>query len=402
MLATVLHDPDAEVRRAAITAVRTGGSAAAQYADLLADLATSYPSVASDQGFTSEYQAIQTLARLADPRWVAPVCAAVLAGQRPIHSPRGARYSAEVLTEIRRWLAAEPATANILAYTLIEWGEQATPAAPDLVVALPGAEPIVASALLAIGHDDPGMVRLLRSIVDDLGNLPAALAIRRITGDAAPLVDLLRGILAGQRTMFVPDAATMTALSELGDELAPLVPVAMLHLTGAAAATHPQRDVQTLAARIVAATGEPEAIKATLAAVLNGGHTPAHSAADLIADLAGRQPTVVADLVPALRQRLGDRWSRIASARALARLGTPVSELTTPLVEGVTDYAARFGIATIVELHAIDTIPALEALLATDRRFEATSFADDIVWADELLQDRVRAAVADLRRPSDG
>jgi HEAT repeat protein len=401
MLAVVLHDPDAEVRRSAIGAVRTGGRCAEQYADLLAGLAAGHRAGAGEQSITNVYQAIQALARLADPRWVEHVCSAVLAGQRPVHVLRGAHFSTEVLTEIRRWLATEPITASILSYALVEWGVQATPAVPELVAALPTADPIIASALLAIGHDDPGLVGLLSGMVDTAGSVPAAMAIHRITGDIAPLINLLRENLTGRRRMFVPDAATMSALSDLGDELAPLVPAASPHLTGTAAATHPQRDMQTLAARIVAAAGDPEAIKPTVAAVLNGGHTPARSAADLIADLAVSQPSLVADLVPALRQRLEDRWNRLSAARALTRLGTPVSELTTPLVNGVTDYAARFGLATILELQAVDTVPALQALLATDDRFEPTSSADDIVWADELLQDRVRAAIADLRQAAD-
>jgi len=398
MLATVLHDPDPEVRRSALTAVRNGGRHARQYADVLAELAAGYPTVAGEELITNEYRAIQALARLADPRWVAPVCEAVLAGHRPVYLLGGARFSTDVLAEIRRWMAIEPVTANILSFALVGWADQASPAAPELVAALPIADAIVASALLGIGHDDRGMVGLLHGMVDSSGSVSAALAIHRITGDSTRLLDLLREDLTGERRVYVPDAASMSALSERGGELAPLVPTALPHLTGTAAATYPQRDTQTLAARIVAAAGDPEAVIPTLAAVLNGGHTPARSAADLIADLARSWPSLVADLVPALRQRLSDRWSRTSAARALAMLGTPVSELTAPLVHGITDYAARFGLATILELNAVDTIPALAALLATDQRFEPTSSADDIVWADEMLQDRVRATIAELRR----
>jgi hypothetical protein len=39
------------------------------------------------------------------------------------------------------------------------------------------------------------------------------------------------------------------------------------------------------------------------------------------------------------------------------------------LVCGITDYAGRYGIATILELHATETIPAMESLVASDERF---------------------------------
>ncbi|GAB3959468.1 hypothetical protein GCM10027614_79010 [Micromonospora vulcania] len=88
----------------------------------------------------------------------------------------------------------------------------------------------------------------------------------------------------------------------------------------------------------------------------------------------------------------------MAASRALARLGVPTVDLTEPLLHGVTDYAGRYGLATILELRALETIPGLEKLAAGDNRLGATSFADDIVWADELLTGRIRTTIAALRR----
>ncbi|WP_432827962.1 hypothetical protein [Dactylosporangium sp. CA-092794] len=87
----------------------------------------------------------------------------------------------------------------------------------------------------------------------------------------------------------------------------------------------------------------------------------------------------------------------MAAARALARLGTPVADLTDFLVRGVTGYAGRDGLVTILELRAVRTIPALEELIAADDRLPVPGSVDDVVWADELLAERIHATVALLR-----
>jgi hypothetical protein len=87
----------------------------------------------------------------------------------------------------------------------------------------------------------------------------------------------------------------------------------------------------------------------------------------------------------------------VAAARALARLGVPSAELTEPLVHGVTDYAGRYGLATILQLHAVETIPGIQKLVAGDTRLPVTSSADDIVWADEGLIEHIHTTIAALR-----
>jgi hypothetical protein len=76
----------------------------------------------------------------------------VAARHRLVHLLGGARFSTDVLVEVRRGLAAQPVTANILSYALVEWGEQAFAAVRELAAAVPVADSIVASALFA-GHN---------------------------------------------------------------------------------------------------------------------------------------------------------------------------------------------------------------------------------------------------------
>nr|BFE74054.1 hypothetical protein GCM10020092_073550 [Actinoplanes digitatis] len=188
----------------------------------------------------------------------------------------------------------------------------------------------------------------------------------------------------------------MPDIEELGAALAPLLPIAAVHLTGAAERVHPLRDKQVLAARVAAAVAGPEEVLPTVEAVLVAGDSPARHAADLVADLALRVPAEVAHLAPRLRDRLDDRWSRLSAARALARLGTPTVELAPVLSRGITDYGGQLALAIILELRAAETIPALEELLRGDDRSGVGSTADDIVWADELLKEHIEDAIARL------
>jgi hypothetical protein len=385
LAATALHDADAGVRGYAVDTLTRAGAAAGAYADALADIAAGYASVAGSPSITPESKAVAALAQLGDPRWIDPVCAAASAGHRPTRLLANARRRPAVLAAVRERLAKEPARADVLAGVLGAW--RAREATPDLVAALPYAGPQVTRALLEIGHDDPA----LRPHLAHLDDLAAAQAIRRIDGDAQPLLNLLTAVLTGQRRL--PAEARVDV-----DGLGPaLLPAAREHLTGEAAPTYPQRETQILAARVAAAADDLALAHPTIRAVLVAGHTPARAAADLVAELALTHREAVADLEPQLRDRLDDRWSRVAAARALARLGTPVADLTEPLVNGVSDYAGRFGLDVILELRAIDTIPHLESLAAADRRLPIASIADNIVWADEQLVDRIHETIAALR-----
>lgn len=394
LVAPLLDDPDPDVRAGSMDVLRQAGAAAGQFADVLADAAARYPERAGEPGFTTEYRAIETLQRLGDPRWVEPVCAAFARGHQFRFLPGGVRRTPEVLAAVRDRLTSEPRCAEVLAGVIGEWGTGASVLVPALVAALPYAGPQVAEALLMLGHDEPAAVPYWRTRAVETGDLRAALAVRRLTGDTEVALDALRAILSG--TARVP-GDSMSVVDELGDALAPLLPDAAEFLTGSADPVYPRRDKQVLAARIAAAVAGPERALPTVEAVLVAGGTSARHAADLVADLAQVSPAAVAHLAARLVDRLDDSWSRLSAARALARLGTPTAALVEPLSRGITDYGGRFAPAIILELRAVETIPALEALLNRDERFDLSGFADDIVWSDELLQERVSDTIARLR-----
>jgi hypothetical protein len=399
MVVPAVEDPDADVRSEAVGALRRSGAAAAPYADLLAGIAARFPDVASERGFTVEYRAVETLLRIGDPRWIEPVCAAAAAGHRPTHLLSGARFSLDVMAEVRDRLRTDPARADVLAGVVAQWGQAAAAAVPELLAALPHAGTEVTWALLEIGHDDPAVLPHLRARAAEMGDLRAAMAIWRMTGDLRPMLDTLHAFLSQHRR--VP-ATYPDFTAELGEALLPLLPAAARHLSGTAAKTYPERETQILAARVAAVAGL-QTVLPTVQAVLVAGHTPARAAANFVAGLAPAHARELTHLIPHLRGRLADRWSRLEAARALARLGVPTAELAQPLVRGITDYAGRYGIATILELHAAEAIPALENLIAGDERFGVSGTVDDLVWLDELLQEHVRAAIVSLRKgPLDG
>ncbi|MGI5182588.1 hypothetical protein ACQEVZ_40675 [Dactylosporangium sp. CA-152071] len=392
MVAALLDDPDPDVRDQVMHVLRRAGAAAGQFADVVADVAARFSDTAGASGFTVEYRAVETLHRLGDPRWVVPVCAAAARGHRFRFAPGAVRCTPEVLATVHGRLVARPADAEVLAGMVGHWGAGAAVLVPALAAALPHAGPQVAQALLLLGHDEHAAVPYWRIRATEAGDLDAALAVRRLTGETGVVVDALRVALTSGAGPSLPD------LNGLGDALASLLPVAAPFLTGVAAPVHPQRDQQVLAARVVAAVAGPTEVLPTVEAVLAAGDTPARHAADLIADLALGSPGSVARLEPLLRDRLGDRWNRLSAVRALARLGVPTAESAEPLGRGILDYGGRSALPLIVELHAVETIPVLEALLDGDDRSGVASSADDVVWADELFQERISEALGSLRR----
>jgi hypothetical protein len=394
LVAPMLDDPDPDVRGRVMGVLRRAGAAAGQFADVVADVAGHFPDTAGEQGFTVEYRSVETLQRLGDPRWVEPVCEAAARGHRLRFMPGAVRFSPAVRAAIRDRLVLRPADAEVLAGMVGHWGTDAAVLVPDLLAAMPHAGPRIAETLLMLGHDDDVAVPHWRSRALEAGDLLAALAVRRLTGDSDVVLGALRAILTADA--WAP-RVSMPDIGGLGEALAPLLPVAAAHLTGAAEEIHPQRDKQVLAARVVAAVAGPEGVLPTVEAVLVAGDTPTRHAADFIADLAHASPAAVAHLEPLLRDRLGDGWSRLSAARALARLGIPTAELTEPLSRGITDYAGRFALTIILELQAVGTVPALEEILGCDSRCAVAGSADDIVWADELLQERIRDTIARLR-----
>jgi hypothetical protein len=254
----------------------------------------------------------------------------------------------------------------------------------------------VARALLRTGHRAPVTVPYLRELAGQPGDLEAAMGLWRLTGDPQPLAGVLRVLLTRGRSWLPPAAGTIT---EVGNGLLPVVPAAQRLLTGSAAETYPQREVQILAARVVsAATGDPAPALPTVRAVLAARGTSASRAADLAADLAATHPAAAASLTPVLRGLLDDPWSTVAAARALWRLGTPPAQLAAPLTAAITAHHGGCGAVTLlVDMHAAEAIAGLEQLAERDERIVIAAIDDDIAWQDEKLQEQLRAGVAALR-----
>jgi len=342
---------------------------------------------------------------LGDPRWLDPVCAAVVGGH-DVRSLRllqqGMRWSPLMLGAVRRRLAglSELGCAHpvipLLATVLGQWGSQAVAAVPELLAVLPYAGEAVARALVRIGHRAPVTVPYLWALAVQTGDLEAAMGVWRLTGDPQPLFGSLHVLLTHGRSWLLPAAHAVT---EVGDGLLPLVPAAQRLLTGAAAETYPQREVQVLAARVVsAATGDPALAVPTVRAILAAQGTSASRAADLVADLAATHPAAVASLTPVLGGLLDDQWSTVAAARALWRLGTPPAELVAPLTTAITaHYGGRGAVALLVDMHAVEAIAGLEQLAERDERIDISGIDDDLVWQDEKLQEQLLAGIAALR-----
>ena len=404
MVRPLLDDPDQGVRSEVVWALRRSGVVSGQFADETSGIASRYPQTAGQVGFTPEYKAVESLMLLSDARWLDPVCAAVAGGHnmrslRLLH--HGMRWNPRVFDAVRRRLAqlggtggAHPAI-PLLAAVLGQWVSRAAAAVPELLAVLPHAGEAVARTLLRVGHCAPAMEPYLRALAKQTGDLEAATAIWRLTGDPQPLAGALHVLLARDRS-WPPLAARI--ITEVGGVLLPLVPAAQARLTGAPARTYPQRDVQVLAARVVsAATGDPAPAVPTVRAVLAARGTPASLAADLVADLATTHRKAAGDLAPVLRDLLDDPWSRVAAARALWRLGTPPAELVSPLTAAITAaYGGRGAVPLLVDMHAVEAVADLEQLAERDERIVISGSDDDLVWQDEILQDELRTAVAAL------
>lgn len=255
---------------------------------------------------------------LGDPRWVdlAPT-------GRDI---RRMTFTPEALDAVRRRLAEHPNLADVLG----SWGPHAAGAVPELLAVLPRAGRAASLALARIGHPVAEALPHLRELAAE-GDLDAAAAVRRLTGDKQALLDTLDAVFRQ------PASVRWPAGLDARDELFPLVPAALTHLTGEATQTHAERMTQILAARLIAAaTGDTTAALPTLRAlVTDDGHNAIGDAAELLAELAGSD------------KRLADR---------------------------------------------------LDDLATREQRVIASGIAADIVWQDEAMSARLRAAARRVRQ----
>jgi hypothetical protein len=376
LFAAALADP--QVRTDAIQALAEAGAAAGLYADLFAEVVAGLPAAMVGDGVgVTEWAAAVALGRLGDPRWVDPVCTATAAGTSHSRLLPGPRRTPEALAAVRARLAADPSRPGVLPSVLGDW--RAAEAVPELLAALPYAGISVSNALLDIGYDHPAIAQYLGPRIARR-NPKAALAIRRITGDAEPLRDLIRRVLTGR------EQPQWRSLDVPGEAVRDLLPLAHERLTSDDA------EIRMLAARVVASVeGRAAAVFATVRDVLAAGGVAAQAAAEMVTDRAW------GDLEPLLREKLADRNCQIEAAGALVRLGVPASDMTEALVAGVDRGRTRAALAAIRGLRAVDTIPALEKLAAADRRLPMFHVHGRYVWDDEELNEDIHETITLLR-----
>lgn len=267
LVAPLIDDPDPAVQAAVVEMLRSSGRIAGRFRDAVAAVAAGYPAT-DGRWNTPQRHAVEILRLLGDPRWLEI---------SPSPEPHEVRlgmvaFSPELLSAVREILPGRPELADLIG----SWGPAAADAVPDLLALLPAHGPAAARALARLGHADPASLPHLLDLAE-AGDLYAAAAVRRLTGDPQHLVGALAGRLAEGRGV--------TQTPELGPsrDLLPLVPAAREHLTGHAVRN--RGPVQVLAARVIlAATADPATVLTTLWALLERGRA---DAAELLAALLG-------------------------------------------------------------------------------------------------------------------
>lgn len=409
LLDPLLHDPDDQVRWGAFSAPHKAGAAAAILTDELSQAAAGYPLEAGGHRFTASHAAVNTLVRLGDPRWLDPVCAALEAGHRAskiqVDVLVGLRFSQETLDAVRERLTRSAAAGTdqtnvitaLLSY-IRQWGADAAAARPEVLAALPLAPQQAAPALAAITvaaraalPRQAGVTQHLR-VAALAGDLRCGVAVWRLTGDTAPLVQAVDGRLSAGDTWELD--RVLTQAPDAGPALRPLLPALGGYLTRPAADSHKLRNAQISAARIIwLAAGDAGAVAPTVKAVLAAGGVPARSAAEL-AGLLGE-----VTLEPALRSVLADRQARVAAARALWRLGVSIADQVPDLIDEIMRYpwgSAMDALRLLADMGAVTALPELTRLADRDERIVSSGRVDAIVWEDERLQRAIRDAVAVL------
>ncbi|MFE9688715.1 HEAT repeat domain-containing protein [Micromonospora sp. NPDC005806] len=391
LLGQALHDPDESVRAEAVGVLRTAGPAAAAHADELARVAAGWPAVVEATGFTPQQRAVETLAMLADPRWVDVICAVWAGGHEvrlPVDQPP---FNEAVLTAARRHLAgADNLTLVTGLATLLErWGPTASAAVPELVAALPIAPARAAAALAAIGAAPEPAVPELR-MAAARGDVRAGVTLWRVTGAVEPVVTAVaRQLDAGPNG----DDWRLRQAFDAVPALGALLPTLRSYLTGVALETEAERYAQLLAARVVGElTGDGDAVSPTVQAVLGTGWWAASAAADLVA----RFPEPGYE--PALWKLLGERVGPVAPVRALWRIGGSPDDLAPLLVRLIEEGRTRDVLPLLVEMEARSVLPALRDLAERDARVITGGVYVDTAWEDERLRRDLREAVAVLDR----
>jgi hypothetical protein len=373
MLEPLINDPDLSVRRSAIAAAASAGSATALVAD---GLATAASALATSDADDPAREALAALIRIDDLRWRGLLIAAWGIGSAAddvadVVRSSGAAPDAELVEAVRARLrtAVGPADLTRRRFNL--------PASPD-------SERLALQRLLDHWGIDDVDDRLRASAL--AGDLKAAEQLWRRTGEAGPWLDALAELL---REPNLPRAYVLRPVLDLGAAAAPLLPLLRGHVT-AASEFEAVRESQGVAARLVWRLTDDPADVLPLLGVLVGQRSV--EAIDATADL-GR---AAASLIPALRLALADpdpyaSRVRLAAARALWRIGERESDLLTPALPRSPSWeTADDALDLLVELRATAALPRLRELLSSDARIGRG------VAEDEFICARVREAIAAL------
>ncbi|MBO0610452.1 HEAT repeat domain-containing protein [Myceligenerans salitolerans] len=418
----LLAEDDAGVVAAAVEAAAQTGHAASGLAPELARLALG--DVVDHRG--SANMAIAVLIRLRDRRVVPALVRAWGRGRSPdalrLLGDNLPAFDPDFLAAVRDRLATLLAASEMeraewatpagwpngpgpLIAVLRGWGPAAAPALDVLIDALPAAPFAVPAALAAIGSDARDAETVLRAAADGDGltALRAAHTLHRVCGDSGPLV------AAGAKLLDTGQRITdwdLNLVADAGPDAAPLAPRLRAHLTGEAAETYPDRELQVAAARILwRATGDLDAVAPTLNAVLEAGDRPAARAAQLCAEF---PPEFLGPFLPALRGLVEKTESfranaRVPAARALWRAGTGTPGLVPRLLEEVASpWGSTDAVDLLTEMGDPAAVPGLRALAEQDARIVTSGDWHSLVWDDDHLRQRIHDAITALRAARSG
>ncbi|GAA4259358.1 hypothetical protein GCM10022255_083650 [Dactylosporangium darangshiense] len=263
-------------------------------------------------------------------------------------------------------------------------GPAAADGVPEIVAAYELASGVAAGALAAIG---PAALSAVPALHDRAarGDIRAAHAIWRLTGDAAPLLGAVTTYGSRRRRGLAWD---FRLAAEAGQDLAPLVP--QLRAWSADPTIADAADRVALAEMLWRATDDPVEALPTVSDVLDGN--PARRRR-------GRPPRRVPatrrhrprprPVAPAHRRQPMEQAGRGA---ALWRLGTPVQDLVTPILTAIAQSDQPDAMTLLVDMHAVAAVPDLVALAERDERVvrngTTTNYGSDMSWRDALRDER--------------
>ncbi|KOX22605.1 hypothetical protein ADK67_23275 [Saccharothrix sp. NRRL B-16348] len=418
LLAAAVDHPDLGVRVAAATAVRDVPAAAPLAADSLAAVVAG-PAPTDEDSLEGRLfgLALDVLITLGDPRWRSPFITALAAGAvtpdvTGLLIDTGVACDPVLLDAVRRRLAALPPEwtpspdyaamlgrmrwhneGNTLTRLLHRWGADAADAVPELVALVPHDGWWSVRALAAMGSAAAAAVPVLTRVRDDPAaswphRLDCARALAAITHD----LDHVRSCVA-EAAVDAPVPAARTA-SHHGLPLDDLLP-ALRELATTAAGDDPATIARRIeAARLLLDAGDTAAPLRAVADALDS----ARHVADAV-ELAGLVGAPAADLVPRLRELLGDRHDTHAAALAIRR----VTGETRPLLDAIRQRLEWVGpgvwlVESLEELgaDAAPLLPGLRELAEGDAAMPGGGIHGRRVRQDEEDRERLRATLAAL------